>query len=60
MLELEELDGSVLDGEVDELEFCARAVAAINETVTQNREVWTNAFFIILLLSPFCWFYPLC
>jgi len=57
-LELElEPDGSVPEGEVGDVgEFCAKAVAAINDAVIQNREVRTNAFFIILLLSPFCWF----
>jgi len=54
-LELElELEGSVPEGDVGE--FCARAVAVISEAVIQNREVLTNAFFIIVLLSPFCWF----
>jgi len=57
-LELElEPDGSVPEGEVGDVgEFCAKAVAAINDAVIQNREVLTNAFFIIVLLSPFCWF----
>jgi len=57
-LELElELEGSDPEGDVDDVpEFCASAVAAINEAVIQNREVLTNAFFIIVLLSPFCWF----
>jgi hypothetical protein len=55
-----EPDGSDPEGDVDdELEFCASAVAAINEAVMQNSEVLTNAFFIIVLLSPFCWFNPL-
>ena len=54
-LELElELDGSVPEGEVGDVgEFCAKAVAAINEAVIQNREVLTNTVFIIVLLSPF-------
>ena len=55
-----ELDGSAPEGEVDEvLEFCASAVAAINEAVIQNREVLTSTFLIIVLLSPFRWFNPL-
>jgi len=55
-LELEglELEGSLPEGDVDEVpEFCAMAVAAIKEAVIQAREVLTNAFFIIVLLSPF-------
>ena len=35
------------------LEFCASAVAAINEAVIQNREVLTNTFLIIVLLLLF-------
>jgi hypothetical protein len=53
---LDGLDPEVLD---DELVFCAHAVPAIRAAVMQNREVLSNAFFIVIYFLLFVGFYPL-